>query len=145
MMPSGLTSMSSGSSACISCAAVSGLKGVVERPWNDDDQSIAGLAWLPLPLPFWWPPLSAVANAGEGADVVVSVVGIWAAKAGSTSATVAAWRMAACGSMTPLTPAGGPGAGAGADAGVGVALLVAGAARARDTGTEEDAVRGRGV
>jgi hypothetical protein len=28
---------------------------------------------------------------------------------------------------------------------VGVALLVAGAARARDTGTEEDAVRGRGV
>lgn len=43
MIPSGLISTSSKGMGAISTAATSGLKGVVDRPWNEDDQS------MPLP------------------------------------------------------------------------------------------------
>jgi hypothetical protein len=133
MMPSGLISMSRGSSGCISTAAVSGLNGVVERPWKEDDQSIAWLAPLPLPLEL---PLRAAVNADEGTVLVGSVVGIWAARAGSTSATVADWGMAACGSRTVLGLVG---------AGVGAGDFVAAVARARDAIEGEGAARGLAV
>ena len=136
-MPSGLISMSSGLSGCISTAAVSGLKGVVERPWKDDDQSMAGLVPLAVPLPF---PLRAAAKAGEG-GLLVSGVGISAARAGSTSATVAAGRMAAWGSMGPLTPLEGVVGGPIGD----FDFAVASGARARDEGIEAGGGRGRAV
>jgi len=94
-----------------------------------------------LPPPPLALPLSAAAKAGEAAEVplLVSVVGICAASCGSTSATVAAWRIAACGSRTGLAGA--------VDAAVVlvfVLLRVEGldvwAARAREVGVD-DAVR----
>lgn len=39
-MPSGLISTSSKGIGFISTAATSGLKGVVDKPWNEEDQSI---------------------------------------------------------------------------------------------------------
>lgn len=82
-MPSGLISTSSRSRGFIRMALVSGVNGVVERPWKDEDQSIV----LPSPLPL----VVNVGNVLPGVRVGDEVVVEWRSGSITEAGGIAAW------------------------------------------------------